>query len=211
MTLPSESREKTFSEVLRAISRSVPAAGLTLRDLLEKLGDGGLLTFCMVLTIPFLLPVSIPGTSAPFGLVIALIAAGLLVNRPPWLPDRLMGRRLPAGNLAVALEKGAGLFSKLEKWVHPRWGVLSRSQIMQRFNGLIMIASAILLMAPAPLPFTNTLPAYGVLFLAIGSLEHDGFAILSGYLMVAACIVYFAIIGFFGLAGIRAVISSAGA
>ena len=99
--------DKSFSETLREIVQTMAAEGSTLHELLEKLGERGLLMFCMILTIPFLFPVSIPGTSAPFGLMIAFIGVGLIVDRPPWLPDRFMNRRFPREQLGPLLEEGA--------------------------------------------------------------------------------------------------------
>ena len=86
--------EKRFSDILSELARSMPTEGLTLRELLEGLGERGLLVMSIMLTIPFLLPVSIPGSSTPFGLVIALNGVGIILNRTPWLPARLMQRRL---------------------------------------------------------------------------------------------------------------------
>ena len=202
--LPFKKSERKFSSVLSEVRTSMGGQGLSLGELLERLGEGGLLTFCMVLTIPFLLPVSIPGTSTPFGLLMALVSAGLILNRPPWLPAFLMKRQMARAHLAPALEKGAVFFERLEKWIHPRWGFLTGSLLMQRLNGLAMLVAAVFLMAPMPLPLANALPAYSVLFLAVGCLERDGWAILAGDLMLAATTAYFSLIAFVGWAGLKA-------
>jgi hypothetical protein len=44
---------------------------------------------------------------------------------------------------------------------------------------------------PLPIPFTNLLPAYTILFLAIGLLESDGLFILFGYAMTTATTIFF--------------------
>ncbi|MBI4549881.1 MAG: exopolysaccharide biosynthesis protein [Candidatus Omnitrophica bacterium] len=196
--------DKKFSQALLEIADAVDARGLALSELLEKIGVRGLLMFSMVLTVPFLLPVSIPGTSAPFGFIIALIAVGIILDRPPWLPQRLMSKRISKEHSLALLTQGAGLFAKIEKLIHPRLALLTHRATMGRVNGAVLALSAVLLMAPLPLPLTNTLPAYGVLFLAAGSLERDGYAVLAGYLMVALTILYFTAILLFGLTGLRA-------
>jgi hypothetical protein len=53
-------------------------------------------------------------------------------------------------------------------------------------------------MAPLPLLLSNTLPAYGVLFLALGSVERDGYVVLAGYLMVLLTVGYFSAVGVVG-------------
>jgi hypothetical protein len=196
--------DKPVSAMLSEILRTMPAEGLTLRTLFDQLGERALLIFCMVLTIPFLLPVSIPGTSTPFGFLILLNAIGLMIQRPPWLPDRLINRHIAGHQLVPMLEKGSQLFTRLERLIRPRLLPLTHQATIGRFNIMILGFSAILLMAPLPLPFSNTLPAYGVLLLAMGSLERDGYAVLAGYVMVLLTIVYFGILGVLGGAGANA-------
>jgi hypothetical protein len=46
--------------------------------------------------------------------------------------------------------------------------------------------------SPLPIPLTNIVPAYTILFLAIGLLEFDGLFILIGYGMTMATTMFFA-------------------
>jgi hypothetical protein len=204
MPTPSALIAIPVSIVLGQIRRFMPAEGLTLRELLERLGERGLLIFCMILTVPFLLPVSIPGSSLPFGLIIALNAIGIITHRPPWLPDRLMSRRLSAEHLGTVLEKGERVFKRLERLIHPRLLPITHGPTLGRFNGLLLAFSGILLMSPLPLPLSNTLPAYGALFLAAGTLERDGYAILAGYVMVLLTIIYIGGVAVLGGVGTQA-------
>jgi hypothetical protein len=85
-------------------------------------------------------------------------------------------------------------FIRMEKLVHPRLLPLTHRATIGRFNGILLVLSGILLMAPLPLPLSNALPAYGILFLAAGSLERDGYVVLAGYLMVLLTISYFSLV-----------------
>jgi hypothetical protein len=207
MIQTSQPIDKPVSSVLVDIIRITPPEGLTLRALFECLGERSLLIFCMILTIPFLLPVSIPGTSTPFGLLIALNAIGLSMHKSPWLPARLMDRHIATHQLVPMLEKGAQLFARLEKLIRPRLLPLTHRHTTGRLNVLLLGFSAVLLMVPLPLPLSNALPAYGVVFLAIGSLERDGYAVLAGYVMVLLTLVYFTIVGVVGGIGASALAS----
>ena len=198
MSCPGRAVDQRVSAVLFEVIRTMPAEGLTLRGILERLGERGLLMLCMVLTIPFLLPVSIPGSSIPFGMLIALIAVGLVKHRAPWLPNRLMNRRLARGHVVPMLVKGAQLFARLERLIHPRLLPLTHGPTVGRFNGILIGLTGLLMMAPLPLPLSNTLPAYGVLFLALGSMERDGYVVLAGYLMVLLTLGYFSAVGVVG-------------
>jgi hypothetical protein len=204
MLQTSQPLDKPVSAVLSEIICMMPAEGLTLQTLLEWLGERGLLIFCMVLTIPFLLPVSIPGTSTPFGLLIALNALGLAMHKPPWLPNRLMNRHIATHQLVPLLAKGVQLFARLERLIRPRLLPLTHGATIGRLNVMLLGFSGLLLTAPLPLPFSNTLPAYGVLLLAMGSLERDGYAVLAGYVMVLLTLGYFATVGVLGGIGATA-------
>jgi len=193
-----------FSRVLSEMADSLPPGGLTPGDLLERLHTRGLLALCMILTVPFLLPMSIPGSSTPFGLIIALTGLGVVAGRTPRLPGRFMNRPIPAEHLLPVLRKGAWLFGKLERLTRPRLSFLTGGRAMARVNGMAMVLSAVLLMFPLPLPFSNTLPAYGVLFLAAGRLEGDGCLVLAGYLMVALTLAYFGLLALLGSMGVKA-------
>ncbi|MCA0456383.1 MAG: exopolysaccharide biosynthesis protein [Chloroflexi bacterium] len=203
MSVPLHNPEKSLGETLQYMSSSITQPTVSLRELLELIGEQGMLVFCMFLTIPFLLPVSIPGVSTVFGLVITLIGIGVAFNRVPWLPARLMNRTIERIHLIPALEKGAALFTRLDKVVSPRILALTHGATINRLNGLLLILGAILLMAPFGLiPFSNTLPALAILFLAVGMLQRDGIFVLLGYLALVATIVYFgALVGAAILAG----------
>jgi hypothetical protein len=203
MTIKFEHVDKSISEILSEIASSMHADGLTLYELLERLGERGLLLLTLILTIPFLLPVSIPGSSIAFGLIIALIGMGIITNRSPWLPARLMNRRMSAEKLILMLERGAKLFVRIEKITHPRLLALTHGITINRFNGILIVVSALLLMAPLPIPMSNLPPAYAILFLAIGSMERDGYLIVTGYLTVLLTIVSFGLIAMLGVSGIR--------
>ena len=62
-----------LSTTLLGVSGSLPAGKVSLRDLLELIGEQGMLSVCVFLTLPSLIPVSIPGVSTVFGLAIILI------------------------------------------------------------------------------------------------------------------------------------------
>jgi hypothetical protein len=58
-----------------------------------------------------------------------------------------------------------------------------------------MLAAALILLLPLPVPFTNAFPAWVVLLVAGGLLERDGGAILAGYLVGAGGVGFFYFLG----------------
>ena len=184
-----------LSAQFAAIARSLPDEKLPVQALLERVGQSGMLLFAVFLTLPFLVPVSVPGVSTVFGLLIILIGIGFALDRLPWLPSFVMGRTVPAGRLGAALEQGSKLVARIEGFLHPRLGFLVHGLGMNRLNGLTLAFAGVLLMAPFGfVPFSNTVPGLAILFLALGMLERDGAFVILGYLMTVATCVYFGVL-----------------
>ena len=206
----SKSRDCRTSDFVLEIASKVPSDGVTFRGFLEILGDHGALLSCLILVAPFLLPVSIPGSSLPFGLVIILVNMGVLFNRRPLIPGFVMNYEISQENMVRILKGMARVLSGLEKFSKPRFFLLAKKTVMKYVNSLMIIFCAFLLMLPLPVPLTDFLPAYGILFLAVGSLERDGYMILAGYFMVALTTLYFALIILLGWSGVKVALSYLG-
>lgn len=203
-----DARESLYEALTRAIAQ-IDGPTVTLRRLLVLVGEHGMLFLCALLTIPFLIPVSIPGVSTVFGAAIILISLGITMNRLPWLPDRLMDRELDAVKLSGILRRGADVVAKVEAYIRPRMGGITDGAVAGRVNGLALIFSGVLLMAPLGLiPFSNTLPAFAILLLAVGMSQRDGLVVIAGYAMIVASVVYFGVLAYLafiagqGLAGL---------
>lgn len=182
----------TLGEALRRLIGTIEGEQITLRELLVLIGEQGMLFFCTVLTLPFLLPVSIPGVSTVFGLVIILIGIGVTFNRVPWLPAKLMDRSIRNEHLVPTLEKGVQLAERMQRWLRPRLMRVTTGPLANRVNGLALTFSGVLLLFPLSfIPFSNTLPALAILFLALGMLQRDGYFVLVGYLAMLATVIYF--------------------
>lgn len=192
----SDHRAASLGEQLTTIIGNLPEDQLTLRELLAVFGDEGLLLLTMLLTLVFLIPVSIPGVSTVFGAAILLVGVSRLSGRPLWLPAKLMNKALPARKLRPGLSAGMVWVQRLERISRPhrlRWFVEGRAQDI--INNLGFILAALLLMAPFGfVPFSNTLPALALLFYAVGLIQRDGVAILLGHLANVGTIIYFGIL-----------------
>src|SRR5690606_38335728 len=165
VTTSFDDNAETLRETLEKTARAIGGKTVTLREIMALAGEQGLLLLCAVLTIPFLLPVSIPGVSTVFGLAIILISIGITTNRAPWLPRQIMDRPIDAENLVPTLRRGARLVARIETVIRPRLTALTGSAAINRFNGLMLVLGGVLLMFPLGLvPFSNTLPAFAILF-----------------------------------------------
>ncbi len=192
-----------ISQTLRSLVRSLPRTGITLSELIQRVGNDGLLILVTLLTLVFLIPVSIPGVSTVFGAAILLISISRLFGRNLWIPSKIEHRIIGTRKLRPLLRKALSWLKKLERVSRPnriQWLVASGT--MAVINNLALILGAVLLMMPFGLiPFSNTFPAVAILFLAIGLLQRDGLCILLGHVSNVVTILYFAVlIGGGGLA-----------
>jgi len=186
----------SLGEQLAAIIDHLPEDKLTLGELLDVFGDEGLLLLTILLTLVFLIPVSIPGVSTVFGAAILLVGISRLIGRPLWLPRKLKDKALPADKLRPGLTRGMVWVQRLEKISRPyRLRVFVEGRAQDLFNNLAFILAALLLMAPFGfVPFSNTLPGLALLFYAVGLIQRDGGAMLLGHLANILTIVYFGIL-----------------
>ncbi len=187
--------DRPLSQTLTETACELPDGEIPVGELMERVGQSGMQMLAVFLTLPFLVPVSVPGVSTVFGLLIVLIGIGVALDRLPWLPGFVLERKVPAGSLGKALKQGAKLVARLEKFLHPRLGLFAHGATITRLNGLALAFAGVLLMAPFGfVPFSNTLPGLAILFLALGILERDGLFVLGGYLLTVATLVYFTVL-----------------
>ena len=189
-----EDTSTTLSATLSHTIDGIKGETVTLRELMAAIGEQGLLLLCALATLPFLFPVSIPGVSTVFGAAIVLLAVAVTLNRMPWLPSKILDRRLDASKLVPVMRKGVRLVSRIDAWVRPRALRLTAGR-MTVINGCVLVFGGVLLMAPFGLiPFSNTAPAVGILLLTIGMIQRDGVFVLLGYLGTVLTVVYFGVL-----------------
>lgn len=183
---------ENLSTVLQKLIGKLSGKTITLRELMEAIGEQGLLLMCAIACLPFLIPVSIPGVSTIFGAAIVMISLAITLNRLPWLPKRILDKQMETARLVPALEKGVTIVSKLDRYMRPRLPALTTGTIISRLNGLAIMAAGILLMMPLGfVPFSNTLPGVAILLFSAGMIQRDGATVLGGYVFLVLTAIYF--------------------
>ncbi|HEY5742840.1 MAG TPA: exopolysaccharide biosynthesis protein, partial [Terrimicrobiaceae bacterium] len=84
-----------ISDALRRLLREADGRALTIREMVDILHGRGLQFIVILLCLPFLTPVTIPGVSIPFGLAISLCGFRIAFGHKPWLPKFILDRRIP--------------------------------------------------------------------------------------------------------------------
>lgn len=171
------------------LAREHSAAGLTLGEVFERIGDRGFGLLLVVLALPSALPVPAPGYSTPFGILIAMLALQMLAGRTtPWLPQRAARIKLHGRFIDAMLGFLTRLFGKLEFLIRPRLHWVSSRAGLAFLGTLVLIMACLMIL---PIPLTNTAPAFVILLTGIGLTEEDGlFSIFAGALGVLATALY---------------------
>lgn len=186
---------RKLSEELADLQQRFERKPVTLREVIYTLRGRAYTLLLILLALPFLTPLPLPGLSTPFGLAIGFIAMRLSLGQKPWLPMRLQRKELPAGFFGKLFTVAARVIRFLEKFLRPRLPVLTASGVLLQLHAFVMLLAALTLLLPLPIPFTNSFPAWAILLLAGGLLERDGVFILGGYVVFVLGVFYFVFLG----------------
>lgn len=184
---------ETLAEKMELIIEKLPPEEVTLREIVNIVGTDSLLLLTIFMSLIFLVPVSIPGVSTVFGTGTLLIGITRLFARHLWLPKFIAERKLSSPKLAEAFRRAIVWLHRVEKVSKPhRLSKLTSEGAATVMTNSAFILAALLLMAPFGfIPFSNTLPALALIFLALGMMERDGGSIILGHLSNVATIIYF--------------------
>ena len=191
---PSQGKRATdFATELRALSERYREVPVPLGEILDGLGPRASAMLVVICALPFATPISIPGLSTPFGLVILLLATRYFLGLPPWLPERLRRVVLPGAFFSKMLSASSRFIGWMERRLAERWHALADADWKLRLHTAVVILSGLLLMMPLPPlpPFTNTLPALVAVVMTFATLKRDGMGIVAGYAVFAFTVGYF--------------------
>lgn len=174
-----------------------------LAELVEVLHGRGYRLLIVLLCLPFLTPIPLPGFSTPVGVVIALIGFRLALGQKPHLPRRLMARQLPPRLLPKVLRGSSYLVAAFERVSEPRLQVFYRHTAFQFVGGALIGLCGLKLLLPIPVPMSNFFPGAAAALLAAGSFEEDGGVFLAGLVMFAGSLAYFALLALGGTAAVN--------
>jgi hypothetical protein len=182
---------RKLSDDLERLLQEFAAETVTLREVMAVLDGRGYVLLVMLLALPFITPIPLPGLSTPFGMVIALIGLRLSLGLKPRLPARLLDTTLAPRLFARVFAAARKVVRGFEVLLKPRLPWMTAGTRVLRFHALPIFLCGLLLLLPLPVPFSNLLPAFSILLIAAGLLERDGLFILAGHAVFAGAVVFF--------------------
>lgn len=182
---------RKLSDELHQLAELFAERQVTLHEVMDVLGARASGLLIIILALPFCAPISIPGLSVPFGIIILFIAARFALGLPPWLPKRLLATKLPPRFFRAVLEGASKFIGWIEKRLKPRWPWWTGSPARLRWHAAMVGFCGFLLLLPlVGIPFTNTFPALVIIVGMLGMMERDGAAIATAYGLLVVTIGY---------------------
>jgi hypothetical protein len=183
--------EEEFLNLKNAIEHT---QALSIEKILKIMHGKGRALIMMILALPFCQPLQIPGLSTPFGLIIAFLGLRTLFGNGILLPKFLIEKKLKRKTVEKIIKSGLALVRKLKKVLHPRLIFLCQSKSMRVFNEICIVFLGLFLALPLPIPLSNLIAAWAILWLNLGILEDDGLIVLFGYFFFFVSLVLFGVI-----------------
>lgn len=166
--------ESGLIAALEAIAAHAPEDGLTLNELLERLGDRAFGVAMFVLALPAFVPVAAQIVSIPMLVLAGQMAAG---RQEPWLPARLGARRIEKASLVMMAAGARKWLGWVERLARPRYQRFS-GKWGERVCGALFFVFAVAVLIP--LVFTNGVPATGMMIASLGLIMSDGVLVVIG-------------------------------
>lgn len=189
-------------QTLEELSRN--SIHVTLGTIVNHFGTRAHLILIILFSIPFNQPLPLLGLSTPIGLFIAIVSALYAIDKPIKLPRKLNELKIPATTLIAICDASVKILKKSGKFIYPRF-ILKKSFAIRRWLvGSVLSASALLLCLPLPIPFSNMIPALVITTLALAEVEGDGALMLLAAFLFFGCLVFFGLIIYGPVLGLRA-------
>ena len=193
----SEHRHCRLEKELQRLCELTDHKSLTLGQIVSEIAHHDRALITLILALPFLLPIPLPGLSIPFGILIAFISFRMFLGKRLWLPEFLQNRSLDPLLARKLFSAAIPLAHRISRWVRPRGSFFLNHLGTRRFSSLLIAICGLLLALPLP-PGTNSPPALTIVFLSLGVLEHDGLYLALGYLCFFLISVLFLTLAFWG-------------
>jgi hypothetical protein len=179
----------------------------TLGSLVQAFGDKSFaILFVFLLGVPAL-PVPTGGATHVLIVIAILIAVELIAGRHEvWLPDRWKRLSLAGERWQRFLASLTKFVRRLERFSRPRLPFLFRHRLADVVFGLLVIGGSIAAFVAPPFTGLDTLPALGVVLLALAMLFEDALVALAGVVVLFVGVVLEVVLGAAAIHGVSSLL-----
>jgi hypothetical protein len=201
---PSHGHPPKVSEQILAIFEQSADDRVSMRDIVDGLGDRGFGILFVFLALPNVIP--IPGISTLVGIPMAIFAAQLMIGlKRPWLPQRLLAVSFSKAEVLPALTIAIGRLARVERYIKPRLSALTEP-FAERVIAAIIVYIALVLCLP--IAGANLIPAIGVVCFALGIIEKDGVMVIAGGVVAVITTLYLLLVLYLGVQAVAYLLRS---
>ena len=167
---------------------------ISVGNIMEGLQRRGYSILMLILALPNLFPIYVPGLSPITGLPLIYLCWQLCARRRiPYLPQWLTDRSMATETLRHVVKKLLPVLQMVEHVLRPRLPALVTAPWDRLLGIFCLVMLAILI---NPLPATNWLPALSISCMALALLERDGlFVLIAFFVGIGAVIFYISYMG----------------
>jgi hypothetical protein len=192
-----EERPIRTSELLCEFAASLSTPQVSVRQIVDALGDRGLGVLIAIFALPNILPSVVPFGNVLFGLMVMIFGVHLMLGvRHLVLPDFVGRRAMSARTFKAWAPRLARALSWFERLLKPSLPAVTHAG-PERLIGAVTVILA--LVCSLPIPLAHNIPAFALTLIGLGMIERDGRAILSGTAIGALGVVLLGLV-LFGLA-----------
>ncbi|MFO1148544.1 MAG: exopolysaccharide biosynthesis protein [Alsobacter sp.] len=171
------------SDILIRLAAGRDTARISVREIVEALGERAYALLIVVLGLPNCLPMP-PPIPLLCGLLLLFVAAQIVVGWPsPWLPKRLLDRTISHDDLVKAANRAVPWLQWLERGARPRLVAFSHALALRLIGCVLLVFSLALVFAA---PVIGQIPlGLAVCLVGLGIVERDGYVVIAGLVVGA--------------------------
>lgn len=159
--------------MLRKILKESNEDNISVGRFTSLLGDRAFALTILIFSLPNSLPIpGIPGLSTITGVPIILIALQIIAGRHTiWLPKKVADKEFSQAMLAKVITKALPVVVWIERFLKPRFLIMTQG-VIERLMGVLILSMALIL--SLPIIGGNFLPGFCISLMALSILERDG-------------------------------------
>ena len=165
-------------------ARTVSSERVSLANIADALGTRSIGAWLLILALPMVLPVPMPGISVLFGVPLMIISIQLASGggRRAWLPPFILGRSIARADYVALVARMRPAAERFERFVRPRASRLAGDWAKVPLGVICFVLAAVITL---PLPLGHLAPGTAIYLLALGLMERDGIVIGVGFAVAA--------------------------
>ena len=182
-----------LKDILQKLRNSTDTQDVSVGNVVSAFEQKGFGPLLMVPALITLLPTgAIPGVPAVCGILIIFIAAQILMGaKHPWLPAKLRRMSIRRDSLNRAVDKAIPYAEKIDKFIKPRWELMS-GPIAMRIIAALSILLALSMIFLGFIPFAVAVPSAALTLMGLALSSEDGLlmglaiglAVITGWLVL---------------------------